>query len=123
MPLIEIYGYAGSVLIAISLMMSSIKPLRWINLVGASLFSSYGLIIHAWPVAALNGFIVLIDIYHLYYLYKVQPNELVTRLKSDNPYITDVLSEKWPQLSQVPANSEIDVTFQGAEPKRFDVVA
>jgi hypothetical protein len=123
MPLIEVYGYLGSVLVAISLMMSNIKRLRWINLVGAGMFSSYGLIIQAWPVAALNGFIVLIDLFHLYQIYRTRPAEQTARLRSDNPYITNVLAEKWPQLSNIPANSEIDVTFQGAEPKRFDVVA
>ena len=65
MTFVEVFGYVGSVLIALSLMMSNIVPLRWINLVGAAIFSSYGLVIHAWPVAILNGFIVLIDIYHL----------------------------------------------------------
>ncbi|MEJ2041676.1 MAG: hypothetical protein P8X74_11940 [Reinekea sp.] len=123
MTLIEIYGYLGSALIAVSLMMSNIKQLRWINLIGAGMFASYGLIILAWPVAVLNGFIVLIDIYHLYQLYRTKASEHTTRLRVDNPYITNVLAEKWPQLSKIPANSEIEVTFLGSEPTRFDVVA
>lgn len=62
---LEIVGYAASGLIAISLMMSSILRLRLINLIGALAFASYGLLIHAYPVAVLNGLIALINVYHL----------------------------------------------------------
>ncbi len=61
----EIIGYVASVLIAISLMMSAIVKLRIINLIGAATFCVYGLLIDAIPVAAMNGFIVLINIYYL----------------------------------------------------------
>lgn len=61
----EIIGYVASVLIAISLMMSAIIKLRIINLVGAATFCVYGILIGAIPVAAMNGFIVLINIYYL----------------------------------------------------------
>ncbi len=61
----EIIGYLASVLIAVSLMMSAIIKLRIINLIGAALFSMYGILIGALPVAAMNGFIVLINIYYL----------------------------------------------------------
>ena len=50
-------------------MMSSIVKLRWYNLCGAALMSVYGLLIHAAPVALLNGFIVAIDIYYLSQVY------------------------------------------------------
>ena len=61
----EIIGYFASVLVAISLMMSSILKLRVINLLGAALFTLYGLLIGAYPVAVMNFFIVLIDLYYL----------------------------------------------------------
>jgi ribosomal protein S18 acetylase RimI-like enzyme len=61
----EIIGYAASLLVAISLMMSSILKLRVINLVGALFFTAYGLLIRAYPVAVVNFFIVLIDLYYL----------------------------------------------------------
>ncbi|MDX1341443.1 MAG: hypothetical protein R3309_07490 [Reinekea sp.] len=123
MPLVEIYGYAGSVLIALSLMMSNIIPLRWINLVGAAIFSTYGLVIHAWPVAVLNGFIVLIDIYHLWHIYRTPKAVRKTRLKANNPYVTDILALQWPQLKQISEQSQVEVTFHGNEPKDFQVLA
>lgn len=61
----EWVGYAGSALIAVSLMMGNIWRLRWINLYGAAVFATYGLLVHAYPVVALNGFIVLINAYYL----------------------------------------------------------
>jgi uncharacterized membrane protein len=66
----EWVGYLASVVVAISLMMSNIKKLRWWNLVGAALFVAYGLAIDALPVALVNFFIVLIDIYYIVRLYK-----------------------------------------------------
>ncbi|QLE84207.1 MULTISPECIES: YgjV family protein [Shewanella] len=66
----EWVGYLASVVVAISLMMSNIKKLRWWNLIGAALFVAYGLAIGAIPVALVNFFIVLIDIYYLVKIYQ-----------------------------------------------------
>ncbi|MGI2853722.1 YgjV family protein [Shewanella algae] len=66
----EWVGYLASVLVAISLMMSNIKKLRWWNLLGAVLFVAYGMAIGAYPVALVNFFIALIDIYYLIRLYR-----------------------------------------------------
>ncbi|MGI2109410.1 YgjV family protein [Shewanella frigidimarina] len=69
----EWVGYLASVVVAISLMMSDIKKLRWWNLIGAGLFVAYGLAIDAIPVALVNFFIVLIDAYYLVKLYRDPP--------------------------------------------------
>jgi len=50
-------------------MMSSIVRLRWFNLAGALLMCIYGVLIHAAPVAVLNLFIVLVDLYYLKQIY------------------------------------------------------
>ena len=62
---LELLGYAASVLVAVSLMMSRIVRLRVINLVGSLAFTAYGVLIGAYPVAAVNGFIVLINLWFL----------------------------------------------------------
>ena len=72
MPWIQIIGYVGSALIAVSLTMSNILRLRWINLFGASTFAIYGLIVEAYPVLFLNTFIALIDIYYLQKIYRTK---------------------------------------------------
>jgi hypothetical protein len=70
--LYEIIGYAASVLVAISLMMRSILRLRILNLIGALFFTVYGLVIQAYPVAGVNFFIVLINIYYLYQIFSTR---------------------------------------------------
>ncbi|WP_220720488.1 hypothetical protein [Agarivorans litoreus] len=66
----EWFGYLASVVVAISLTMNSIVKLRWLNMVGAALFSIYGFIIGAMPVALLNLFIVFANIYYLLGIYR-----------------------------------------------------
>ena len=61
----EYIGHIGSVLIAISFMMSNIKTLRIINLIGAIVFTIYGVIIQSYPVIILDSFIIITDIYYL----------------------------------------------------------
>lgn len=78
----EIIGYVASALVAISLMMSSILRLRIINLMGAILFTAYGLLIQAYPVAIVNFIIVLIN---LYFLYDLFTNKEYFRLLSVSP--------------------------------------
>lgn len=68
----QIIGYTGSFLVALSLTMKNIRLLRRINLLGAFTFSMYGLLIGAMPVFVLNGYIVLIDIYYLFKMYKTK---------------------------------------------------
>jgi GNAT superfamily N-acetyltransferase len=63
--LLEILGYVASVLVAISLMMRSILRLRLINLVGSLTFAVYGWLIGAVPVAVVNLFIAVINVYYL----------------------------------------------------------
>ncbi len=65
---IEWIGYAASIVIAISLTMTAIVPLRIINSIGCLLFVVYGLYLKAYPVALANAVIVLINIYNLYKL-------------------------------------------------------
>jgi uncharacterized protein with PQ loop repeat len=62
---IEIIGYLASSLVAVSFLMKSMKKLRLINTVGAVFFVIYSYAIKAWPVAAINLFIVIINIYHI----------------------------------------------------------
>lgn len=67
---LEMVGYSGSILVAISLMMKSLLRLRLINLAGAAVFVIYGLLIGAYPVALLNGLIVGIDLYYLIQMWR-----------------------------------------------------
>lgn len=65
LPLSEWLGYAASVLVGISLLMGDMRRLRVINLLGCLLFTVYGLMIEAFPVAVMNLFGAGVNIYHL----------------------------------------------------------
>ena len=67
---VELIGYLGSILVAISLMMKSLLRLRIINLFGALFFTVYGVLLGAYPVAFLNGIIVCIDLYYLFQMWR-----------------------------------------------------
>ena len=62
---LELTGYFASILILVSLLMSSAVKLRIINAVGAAVFTVYGILIHSYPTAFLNGVSVIVDIYYL----------------------------------------------------------
>jgi len=86
-PLIEWIGYVGSVIVAVSLTMSSIKKLRWYNLVGAAVFSFYGFAIGALPVGLLNLFISLADIYYLFKMYSYQESFKSIQVTGNDSYL------------------------------------
>lgn len=121
---LELYGYLGSVLIAISLMMGDIRKLRWINLVGAGTFASYGLLIGAWPVAALNGFIVLIDIVHLWQIYRRPAPLAEAEFAAGDDYIRDILPHALPQAEGLRpvAGQRVRVTYRGTRPVAFELL-
>lgn len=64
-PASEWVGYAASVFVGTSLLMSDMSRLRIINLIGCILFAIYGLWIGAYPVAIMNIFGAGVNIWHL----------------------------------------------------------
>jgi len=85
-------GYVASAVIALSMTMNSIVKFRWINLVGASAFATYGLLIGAFPVVALNGFIVSVDIYYLLKIYTKSHLFDTLEIRGDNKYLLKFLT-------------------------------
>lgn len=65
MNYIEMVGYLGSLLVAVSLSMKSVMKLRWINLAGSFFFSVYGYLIGAMPIFIVNGYITLMNVWYL----------------------------------------------------------
>ncbi|HHE9299807.1 TPA: hypothetical protein ACPGW3_001256, partial [Haemophilus influenzae] len=54
--------------VAVSFLFKSIVYLRIVNSIGAILFVIYSVIITAYPVALLNAFLVVVNIYQLWRL-------------------------------------------------------
>lgn len=73
--LIELFGYLGSVLVIISMLMTSVKKLRILNMTGSLIFTIYAIIIHSYPTALLNSFLVIINLMHLIRMAKAEKRE------------------------------------------------
>ena len=77
---LELFGYLGSFLVLVSMLMTSVVRLRVINLIGSAIFATYAILIRSYPTALLNGCLVGINLYHLFRLrqatgktYEIQP--------------------------------------------------
>jgi hypothetical protein len=87
----EIVGYIASGLVAISLTMSSILRLRIINLVGAAFFSTYGLLIGAYPIVIVNIAIILINLYYLFQIFTSREYFTLLEVRHDSEYLESFL--------------------------------
>ena len=67
---LEIFGYLGMALVLLSMMMTSLKWLRIINMSGAITCAIYGILTNTWPTAWLNIGLLLIQIVQLIRLQK-----------------------------------------------------
>lgn len=72
--LIEIFGYVGSVLVVVSMLMSSVVKLRVINLIGSVISGAYALIIGSFPLALMNACLIVINLWNLKKLIFVKLN-------------------------------------------------
>ncbi len=63
---LEAIGYASSVLILLSLLMTSVVKFRIFNAIGSLIFTVYALLIASYPTAALNFCLVLVDLWFLW---------------------------------------------------------
>ena len=69
---LEIFGYIGSALVVISLLMASVVKLRIINTIGSVISGTYALIIGSFPLALMNISLIIINVYYLYKLLKTK---------------------------------------------------
>lgn len=99
---IEIVGYAGSVLVAVSLAMSDVVRLRTLNLLGSSIFTLYGLLVQAYPVAAVNGFIVVVNLMYLWKMLRDREYfEVVEASGQRSPYLQRFLAYHADEIDEI----------------------
>jgi hypothetical protein len=117
----EWIGYAASLLVAVSLMMSSLVRLRWLNLVGAVTFTVYGLVIRAYPVAVVNAFIVVINVWHLVQLGRRREHfDLLEVAGPDDPLVRKLLASRADEVTRLfpgrPAAAHTTVILRDLNP-------
>ena len=62
---LEIFGYIGTGLVILSMMMTSVTKLRIFNICGAVISAIYAAHYHTWPVVVLNVCLTCINVFHL----------------------------------------------------------
>ena len=72
---IEVFGYIGTVIVIVSMMMRSINKLRIINMCGSVISTVYSAIIGAWPIVLMNLCLFSINGYHLIAEYRRRAKE------------------------------------------------
>lgn len=62
---LEAFGYLGTVLVIISMMMTSMLKFRIINISGGFISTIYAILRSTWPVAIMNMCLIVINTYHV----------------------------------------------------------
>lgn len=66
-------GYLASAIVFLSFSFSNIKKLRIVNMIGAAVFVTYGILLDtAYPIVVFNTGIIFLHAYHLMYQSKDQ---------------------------------------------------
>lgn len=85
--MIEIFGYIGSALVVVSMLMASIVKLRIVNMVGSVVSGIYALIVGAVPLFLMNGCLIIINIVSLYKLLKTRKSYDLVDGKADDALV------------------------------------
>ncbi|MEA3422309.1 MAG: hypothetical protein U9Q80_00620 [Bacillota bacterium] len=88
---IEWFGYLASFVVLVSIIMSSIIKLRWINLTGSLMFAFYGLVINSLPVAFMNTGIAFVNIYYLIKIYNSKEYFQILPISKDSKYFESLM--------------------------------
>ena len=89
----ELIGYLGSLLVIVSMLMTSVVKLRIINTVGSVIFGVYALLIHSYPTAVLQLFLIIINVINLYKLFSVKKEFNVVKLPGNDVFAKHFLEQ------------------------------
>lgn len=63
--LLELFGYLGTTLVVVSMMMTSVTKLRIVNMCGSVISAIYAAICGTWPIVVMNVCLFIINGFHL----------------------------------------------------------
>ncbi len=98
--MIEAIGYLASAVVVLSLTMSSVVRLRIIGLIGAALFSVYGLLVGAMPVVVTNVVIMGLHIFFLRRLLGDDEQFTLLEVSADSAYLEQFLEFHHDEIQQ-----------------------
>lgn len=114
---LEWLGYIASGVVLVSLLMTSIKKLRWINLVGALMFGAYGFMINSIPTGFMNLGIAVIDIYFLVKMYQSNDYFKLLSVEGDSDYMKSFIDFYREDIAQFQNIKNLDLS--GSDLKVF----
>lgn len=89
---VEYFGIFASFVILVSLLMSSVKKLRIINLIGSIFMFMYGFFIDALPVMIMNVGIFSINVYYLRQMFQAKDYFDVISVEKEDEYLKSFLN-------------------------------
>lgn len=107
--IVEYIGYAASVLILLSLLMSSAKKLRIINLAGGITYTIYGYLIDSYPIMIMNFLISCVNIYYLLKMYKTKDYFNLLPIDKKSVYLKNFIDFYRNDIEKYFTNFDVDV--------------
>ncbi len=98
--LIEIVGYAGSALVVVSMLMTSVVKLRVVNTIGSLIFMVYALIIGSYPTALMNLCLIAINVFQLVRLFRDQKQYDLVAVDLRDGFVTHFLEANLPDIQK-----------------------
>ncbi len=86
--LLEIFGYMGTALVIVSMLMTSVVKLRLINICGGAISTVYAAISGTWPIVLLNVSLIIINFIQL--IRMARKKKIIHRVKAE-PQETGVM--------------------------------
>lgn len=90
--IVPIVGYAASVLLAISLLVTNELKFRWLNTMGCVCFIVYGVLINAFPIILTNIILFLINLFYLIKIYNAKEDFELIEFKGTEKLVYKFLS-------------------------------
>lgn len=84
---LEIFGYIGTALVLLSMMMSSVVKLRIINICGSVISAVYAIMSVAYPVALLNVGLIAINTVQLVRYYRAKRSFRYVKVGADDEFL------------------------------------
>ena len=92
LTIFDIIGYAGSLLVVISMLMTSVMKLRIINTAGSVLAIIYAIAIHAYPTLVMNVALVIINVINMRKLSNNSPEYRLVKTNGSDSILQDIIS-------------------------------
>ena len=97
---LELFGYLGSTMVVVSMLMTSVVKLRVFNAIGSVISAVYALMIGSFPLALMNICLLTINIYNLLRLLKVKDHYDLITARADDGFVAYFLDRYGKDIRQ-----------------------